>query len=150
MEKHELVGITLSRLIENFKVSPESFEFLDNGSSSNDILIWQPKITLTDKDSTIVQDPNNNHAIIIQFNKLNNELSCHIFLKPFINITSIYAQKADSVIFSRRWLEKLRGNYKKFKKLQKLIAKRDRDKESRAYLNKLSSVFPDALDDLIF
>jgi hypothetical protein len=94
--------------------------------------------------NTVVPDSNNNHGVIITWNSNVNELSCHLFIKmpPDINGGS----KADCSMTSKRWFEKYRGNYKKFRVLRDLIIDRERHKENMHYLKKLSSVFPDTLD----
>lgn len=151
MTKEELVGITIQQLIEHFYNSPESFEYYDQNrkpaSSIQPTIFWQPKIQLGDYLSSVVQDPNNNHAVVINFNPLNNELTCYLFLKAPPNFASLSGGfPADCVISSRRWFEQYRGNYRKFNKLRKLIVKRDKQLENMNYLKKLSSVFPDTMD----
>lgn len=146
MEKHELVGLTLDRLIDHFKVSPESFEFTDNGSPT---VIWQPKIQLGDLTTNSVNDPHNTHAVVVRYIDINNQMACYLFLsqqaEPASNI-----HKADSAIYSSRWFEKYRSNYSKLMKLKKLIEARNAKKANLTYLRKLSSVFPDTLDDRLF
>ena len=151
MHKHELVGITLQHLMEHFRTSPESFEYLDHNSKpmyANDCIIWQPKVQLGDIMSTTVDDPNNGHAVVVMFNDLTNELTCYIFLKAPPNLTSMSnpAYPADCVVTSRRRFEKWRNNYKMFSALKDLILIRNKRKESMTYLKKLSSVFPDTMD----
>ncbi len=147
MNKHELVGMTIQHLINHFKSSPESFEYSPNQVS----IVWHPKVQLGDYSSTVVQDPNNNHAVVIMFNNLNNELTCHIFLRVPTNLSNLCSgQNADCVISSKRAFEKWRGNYRKFSKLKDLIIERDRQRENLVYLKKLNSVFPDTLDTNLF
>src|ERR1035437_941962 len=105
MDKYELVGITLQQLIEHFKSSPESFEFYDQNrkpnSSMHPTIFWQPKIQLGDYMSTIVQDPNNNHAVVVSFNMMVNEITCLIFLKAPSNLANANGgQAADCTITS--------------------------------------------------
>lgn len=146
MEKHELVGITLQRLIYHFKESPESFEFHDGFTMGYTVptIIFRPKIQLSDHSSTVVADPNNEHAVVVCFNPNINEISCHIFMKA---TASLNVTTADISISSCRWFEKLRSNYRKFESLRVLIAERDQFKHNRNYLKKLSSVFPDTMDN---
>ena len=152
MSRNELVGITIQQLIEHFKRSPESFEYYDHDSKPSSqqmqpTIFFQPKVQLSDYMSTIVEDPNNNHAVIVSFNQINNELTCYLFLKAPINLQSNSSNPvADSVVSSRQWFEKWRGNYRKFNKLRKLILDRDKRKENLTYLKKLAYVFPDTLD----
>ena len=151
MDKHELVGMTIQQLIEHFKSSPESFEYYDHdrkhNSSTHPTIFWQPKVQLGDYMSTVVQDPNNNHAVVVNFNPLNNELTCYLFMKAPPNFASLSGgQVADCVMTSARWFERYRGNYRKFIKLKNLIIARDKRKENLTYLKKLSSVFPDTMD----
>jgi hypothetical protein len=146
MDKYELINITLQRLIDHFERSPESFEFKDS------VVIWQPKVALSDQYSIPVNDPNNNHAVAIGFNSCINELKCYLFLKTTYGLSFPNPQlsNADSVMTSSRWFEKWRGNYRKYCKLVKLIQTRDKHKENMEYLRKLTSLFPDAVDDHIF
>jgi hypothetical protein len=149
MQKHELVGITIQHLIEHFKSSPESFEYYDQDrrphTSMHPTIFWQPKVQLGDPSSSIVQDPNNSHAVVVSFH--NNELTCWVFLKAPLNLQSSSAcQAADCVMTSSRPFEKWRGNYRKFKQLRKLILARDKYIENLTYLRKLSTVFPDTMD----
>ncbi len=150
MDKYELVGITIQKLIDHFAGSPESFEYYDSerkpNQSMHPTIFWQPKVQLGDYMSTVVQDPNNSHAVVVNFNPLNNELTCYLFLKAPSNISSIGGHAADCVMSSKRWFERYRGNYRKFKKLRDLIIARDKRKENLTYLKKLSSVFPDSMD----
>jgi hypothetical protein len=150
MDKHELVGMTIQKLIEHFKMSPESFEYYDSERRPNQAvqptITWQPKIQLNDHSSTVVNDPNNVHAVIVMFNPMINELSCYLFLKAPPNLITNHGTTADCVITSKRAFEKWRGNYRKFKKLRDLIIARDKRRENMDYLRKLSSVFPDAMD----
>jgi hypothetical protein len=149
MNRYELVGMTIQNMIDRFKTSPESFTFCDSQSKHNrcvyPTIVWQPRIQLSDN-SAAVMDPNNNSAVVIVFNTFANDLSCYVFLKAPINPTTWVPHMADSVAVSDRWFEKLRGNYRKFKKLRNLVRVRDRNMENLLYLNKLSSVFPDTLD----
>ena len=149
MHKHELVGITIQQLIEHFKISPESFEFYDQDrrphTSMHPTVFWQPKVQLGDASSSVVDDPNNGHAVVVSFH--NGELTCYIFLKAPANLQSSSAcQAADSVVSSARSFEKWRGNYRKFKHLRNLILARDKYRENLIYLKKLSAVFPDTMD----
>jgi hypothetical protein len=151
MDKHELVGMTIKQLIEHFKSSPESFEYYDQTRKPNSCMqptiVWQPKVQLGDYMSTVVQDPNNSHAVVVSFNDMVNELTCYLFLKAPTNLVSMNASAiADCIMTSKRSFEKWRGNYRKFKKLRDLIIARDKHKENLTYLKKLSSVFPDTMD----
>lgn len=142
MDKHELVGLTIDRLLEHFKMSPESFEYLE--SSNHPTIVWRPKVQLGDYMSTIVEDPNNASAVTVSFNYFVNEMYCNIYVKV---PEKFDGAKPDVSISSRRMFENWRSNYRKFKKLKKMIIARDRYKENMIYLKKLSSVFPDTLDD---
>lgn len=151
MHKHELVGMTIQQLIDHFKRSPESFEYYDQDRKPNSSILptifWQPKVQLGDYMSTIVQDPNNNHAVVVSYNAMLNELTCYLFLRAPPNMASIASgHAADCTMSSKRWFENWRGNYRKFKKLRNLIIARDKRKENLIYLKKLSSVFPDTMD----
>lgn len=151
MDKHELVKLTIQKLIDHFKSSPESFEFHDQDRNPNravhPTIYWQPRVQLNDYMSTVIQDPNNCHAVVVNFNPLNNELTCYLFLKAPPNLySSTGGTVADCTMSSRRWFEKWRGSYRKFTQLRDLIIARDKRKENMNYLKKLSSVFPDAMD----
>ena len=108
MDKHELVGITIQQLIEHFKSSPESFEYYDQNKKPHSMqptIFWQPKVQLGDYMSTVVQDPNNNHAVVISFNPMLNELTCYLFMKAppnFASSSSINGAIADCVMSSAR------------------------------------------------
>jgi hypothetical protein len=150
MDKHALVAITIQKLIDHFASSPESFEYYDEtrkvNSSMSPTIFWQPKVQLGDITSATVQDPNNNHAVVVSFNHNLNELTCYLFLNARADLTSLSGQVPDCIMVSKRSFEKWRGNYRKFLKLRDLIVARDKRKENLTYLNKLSSVFPDTLD----
>jgi hypothetical protein len=150
MDKSELMGLTLDMLIAKFEESPESFEFLGQGhlnEATHPTIIWQPKIQLSDLDSTLVNDPNNASAIMVTFNHVFNEMQCHVFIRAPI---TTYGSKADSSIKVCRWFEKWRRNYRKFKKLKQLILNRYKHQEDMEFARHLSSVFPDALDRHLF
>jgi hypothetical protein len=149
MQKHELIGLTLQRLIHHFRESPESFDFMDcttgnMGGHTFPTITFRPKIQLSDHQSTLIQDPNNEHAVVVVFNSHLNEMACYIFMKAPSTLSNMMA---DSTVISGRLFEKWRGNYKKFSKLRELIQDRDQFKANMAYLKKLSSVFPHTMDD---
>ena len=145
MDKAELVGLTLDRLIDHFRASPESFEYSENVSPT---VLWQPKIQIGDLASNPVHDPNNAHAVVVRWNQHFNSVNCYVFLAaPVDPINS--TEKADSTMSSQRYFEKYRGNYRKLMKLKALIQARNARKAQLIYLRKLSSVFPDAIDDHI-
>ena len=150
MDKYELVGITLDRLIDHFASSPESFEYYDcerNPGRLQASIYWQPKVQLNDYMSTVIEDPNNNHAVIVTFHPHMDEVTCFLFLKAPANLVTMSGALADCTISSKRWFERWRGNYRKFRTLRDMIIKRDKLKENMNYLKKLSSVFPDSMDD---
>ena len=99
--------------------------------------------------SKAILDVNNNHAVAVHFNTTINQLTCYLFLKtiPNLALPNPNLSFADSVIVSSRYFERYRGNYRKFCKLRDLIQTRDRRKASMNYLKKLSSLFPDVMDD---
>lgn len=145
MDKAELVSLTLDRLIDHFKLSPESFDFTDNGCPT---VVWQPKIQLDDLTSNSIYDPNNAHAVVVRWNTHFKHVTCYIFLSAPVNPVNCI-DKADSTISSQRWFEYYRGNYRKLMRLKDLIQDREAYKANLIYLRRLSSVFPDALDDHI-
>ena len=144
--------MTIKQLIEHFKSSPESFEYYDQELRPNTLsqptIIWQPKVQLGDYMSTIVHDPNNTHAVVVNYNTFSNELTCYIFLKAPANLPTISSAtlQADCVISSKRPFERWRGNYRKFASLRNMIMANYKRKENMVYLKKLSSVFPDTMD----
>jgi len=152
VDKHELIGMTIQQLIEHFKSSPESFEYYDRDTKSNNsvhpTIVFQPKIQLTDS-ATIIRDPNNNHAVIVVFHEMSSELLCYLFSKAPPNLSSLGVVVADCTISSKQYFIRWRSNYKKFNKLRDLILKRDSNREASEYLDKLSSVFPDSGDENI-
>jgi hypothetical protein len=149
MQNHELIGLTLDKLLTHFRDSPESFEFSDGNTMSHTLptIMFRPKVQLSDHSGTLVNDPNNEHAVLVCWNESINTLSCYIFAKAPSTLNTI---SADINITSGRWFEKWRQNYKKFMLLKELIAERDAYKHNMNYLKKLSSVFPDTLDDKLF
>ena len=150
MDKHELISLTLDRLFDHFKASPESFQYMDSDSSPHKALsptiTWRPRIQLKDSAGTLIDDPNNDHAVILCYNLNLNEFSCYVFLKAPMEWSG---SKADSVVTTKRYFHKLSRNYRRFIKLRNLIRTRDQHKDNLRFLNKLSSVFPDTLDDVI-
>jgi hypothetical protein len=148
MDKAELIGLTLDRLIEHFRDQPESFEYKGSESSSGvSGIFWQPKIQSND---SVVRDPNNHHAVVINWNGMNNTMMCCILLKAPANLSASNSpQVADCVVTVHRWFEKWRGNYRKFCKLRKLIVEREVYLENRGFLSKLTAVFPDSMDEHI-
>jgi len=145
MDKHELVEITIERLLANFEKSPESFDLKlpDSSSYSGPTVTWKPRVQLGSYDSNIVDDPNNNHAIIVSYNPNSGDLTCYLFMKV---PPTFDGSRADHVMASNQYFQKLRSPYRKFKKLINLIKARDVHRENMNYLGKLSSVFPDTLD----
>lgn len=148
MNKHDLVELTIERLLANFERSPESFDLKDDPSKNNGYggytVIWKPRVQLGSYDSNIVDDPNNNHAVVITTSPVTNEIICYLFIKSTVG--AIETAKADYSVASDRPFMTFRSHYRKLKKLIKLIKERDIYKENMTYLSKLSSVFPDTLD----
>jgi hypothetical protein len=142
MDKAELVGITLDRLLAHYALSPESFEFIDNGSPT---IVWRPKIQQDDLTGTPVKDPNNDHAVVVRWNSMYKSVNCYVFVTAPLEPQNC-TDKADSTMSSQRYFEQYRGNYRKLMKLKKLVLERNSQKANLVYLRKLSSVFPDAID----
>jgi len=145
MDKHELVELTIERLLANFEKSPESFDLKmpDSSSYSGPMVTWKPRVQLGSYDSNVVDDPNNNHAVIVMYNPNLGELQCFLFLRA---PTHLDGAKADQTVQSKRPFMYFRAHYRKFKKLIALIKERDVRAANMNYLSKLSSVFPDTLD----
>jgi hypothetical protein len=148
MDKHELVELTIERLLANFEKSPESFDLksADFGNWATPTVTWKPRVQLGSYDSSIVDDPNNNYAVVIVYNVNTETLSCHLFLKTY---SSLDSAKADLSISSNQSFMKFRSRYRKFEKLMNLIKERDLRRDNMNYLSKLSAVFPDTLDSHI-
>ena len=146
MYDHELVGLTIEQLIKHFKLSPESFSFSDrfNSATSRSIptIMWQPRIQLKDYLDSIL-DPNNSGGIMVSWNPYSHEVTCYLFTKTPLDINLC---NPDNTMSSKRWFEKYRSNYKRFKQLKNLIRMYEQHKDSIRYLKKLSAVFPDLLD----
>lgn len=147
MDKRDLVELTIERLLANFERSPESFDLKDptlTGSYGGLTVLWRPRVQLGNYDgSNAIDDPNNNHAVVISINPNTSEINCYLFMKT---PTHYDGAKADYVMSSKQSFMFLRSHYRKLKKLIDLIRKRDLHKENMTYLSKLSSVFPDTLD----
>ena len=146
MDNAELVGLTLDRLIDHFKLSPESFDF--SGGVTHPTVLWRPKVQLDDLNNHSIRDPNNAHAVIVRWNPHFSQVVCYVFLvAPEYPLNAI--DKADSTISSQRYFESWRSNYRKLLKLKRLIEEREAYRANMAYLRKLSSIFPDAVDSHI-
>jgi len=145
MDKHELVELTIERLLANFERSPESFDLKlpDANSYGGPQITWRPRVQLGSYDSNVVDDPNNNHAVVITYNPSSGTLTCFLYLKV---VTNLDGTRADQMVDSHKPLMFCRSHYRKFKKLIKLIQARDIRRKNLEYLSKLSSVFPDTLD----
>jgi hypothetical protein len=156
MDKPELLKIALEQLIEQFKVTPESFyynatfsnTFNSSGTFHNtEAVVWEPKI---DVNGSIIDDPNQYKNIVITFTPGLNEMGCLIFHKDKITGSKYDAAQAEmSTKYSRRF-ERCRSNYKKFKYLCNLITTRDKRHEYRQFLTKLYSIFPGTMDKHLF
>ena len=150
MDKAELIGLTLDRLLEHFKNSPESFEYDDSqrnvNGTINPIILWKPRIQM-DPYAPAVIDPHNNHAVIVVYHEILGQMQCHLLFNAPSDLKTTSNYKPDCSIITQRWFEKWRSNYRKFCRLRELIISRDLYKENRGYLRKLNSIFPDTLDD---
>lgn len=154
MNKPELIKIALDQLLDQFKLSPESFDYHeDMGDFSNktSAILWEPKIELN---GDRVDDPNQYKAIVVTFKPKDNEIACHIFTKNSSSANnSSYRydlSKSEACTKYSRKFEKLRGNYRRFKKLANLIYQRDRRNENKAFLMKLYGLFPGTMDKHLF
>jgi len=145
MNKAELVNLTLDNLIEHFKVSPESFEFSE---SVGPTIVFKPKIQLGDLTTDVVHDPNNSHVVVVRWNSFYKHVACYVFITATKDPLGALG-KADVSTQSQRWLEKYRGNYKKLMLLIDLVKDRDNQKANLIYLRKLSTIFPDTMDNHI-
>lgn len=145
MDKRDLVELTIERLLANFETSPESFELKDSGLDnlySGVTIVWRPKIQLNNYDH-VVNDPNNNHSVVVILCPNTSRISCYLFLKA---PPTYDGARADYAVSSLELFMRWRSHYRKLRKLVKLIRARDLYRENMQYLSKLSSVFPDTLD----
>ena len=156
MNKPELLKIALEQLIEQFKATPESFQyngkFWNSFSSSgtlhnSEAIVWEPKI---DVNGSIIDDPNQYKNMVITFTPGLNEMSCLRFNKPKITGSRYDIAHAEMSTKYCRRLEKYRSNYKKFKYLRNLIIVRNKRHEYRQFLKKLYSIFPGTMDKHLF
>lgn len=148
MTKKELVSITLDKLFNRFRESPECFELIYTPFASQTYgldftVMWKPKIQLAGDGEDLVDDPNNQGAVAIKLNESSGEIACYVYNKA---PNSFCSSLADSVILIKMKFIKMRTIRKKIVKLKDLIVKRDEMNDHMKYLKKLSSVFPDVLD----
>jgi hypothetical protein len=154
MNKPELIKIALDQLLDQFKLSPESFDYhedVGDYSSKASAILWEPKIELN---GDRVDDPNQYKAIVITFKPKDNEMACHIFTKsnPQVgaSVSRYDLSKSEACTKYTRRFETFRNNYRKFKKLANLITQRDRRNENKAFLMKLYGLFPATMDKHLF
>jgi hypothetical protein len=154
MNKPELIKIALDQLLEQFRASPESFDYHeDMGDYSNkaSAILWEPKIELN---GDRIDDPNQYKSIVVTFKPKENEMACHIFTKNSATASSgahrYDLSKSEACTKYSRNFERFRGNYRRFKKLASLIINRDRRNENKAFLMKLYGVFPGTMDKHLF
>jgi hypothetical protein len=151
MTKDDLLSITLDQLLDAFKRTPECFELMDREIDPNMSLIgptikWSFKLDL---DGMIIPDPNNAaRTIIISYNDMGKQLSCHIFFRE-VNAAN-QAIMADAQATAKYAFPILSSSYRKFHKLRNKLIRRHRDKENDRFLRKLQSIFPTTFDNDIF
>lgn len=155
MTKADILSITLDQLIGRFETNPESFDYvgcdLEKKSSlkfDNDSVIWQTKI---ESNSEIIVDPTSQQrTIVVNYSIIEKALKVYIYNCTFESVGSIYQVKADACIEHKAYFIRFTRNFRKFNKLKNLILAREEHNEARSFLKKLSSTFPDTLDNHIF
>lgn len=154
MTREELIHLTLGQLSESLKTSPQNFRLEDlelgpvNGSFNGPTIIWQFKVEI--QPGSYIQDPlNATRTIIVTYNKIAKQISCHIYFREVNTINS--AMMPDSqATFQCCEFPILNRTYRQFMKLRKQLIQRRREKEYLDYLKKLNDIFPSTHVDEIF
>lgn len=155
MTKEELVYITLKQLSENFNTSPENFRLEDaelgptQGSFPGPTIIWQFKVELKDGEQPIIDPLNATRTIIVTFNKISNQLSCHIYLREVNTISSATMADSQAVVQCCSF-PILNRTYRRFKQIRESLIDRRREKEFWDYMKKLNNIFPSTHEDELF
>lgn len=154
MNRCDIVGLTLDQLLENFPLSPESFDYEDmhytpHKNTSHPTIIWQPKVELKDG---VVPDPNNEvKTIVVWYNENLSELNCAIIPGPATSWRSVaMLVGATDINCPITGIIALNSHYRKFMKLKRLIMAKDQMKHNNDFLKKLHSIFPGTFDKHIF
>lgn len=156
MTKEELVHITLKQLKESFASTPENFRLEDpangntTGSFPGPTIIWQFKVKIDD--SRYISDPlNSTKTIIVSYNKMAKQLSCHIYSREVNSLNSAMMPDTQTLVqYSEFYPAFFNRTYRQFCNLKKSIIKRKNDKEYSDYMKKLSQIFPTTGDEDLF
>ena len=154
MTRHDLVGLTLDQLLNNFASGPECFdlevaEAKSFSAGPSDAIMWKHKI----ENGDIIQDPTQPmRTVIIVNNKATETIQCFIHFRDMISATNAMNHKPDAQVESKAvgFFRKWDSNYRKFEKLKRLIQQNNAARENTSFLNKLHTVFPGCWDEYIF
>lgn len=156
MTKEELIHITLKQLSESLIVSPENFRLEDpslgstNGSFPGPTIIWQFRVKI--EEDKYINDPLNSvKTIIVTFNRIANQLECHIFNREVNSLNSAMMAEAVSKITYNQYLSpSFYRTYRQFMSLRNGLVKRKAEKEAIDYMKRLSGIFPGTHEDELF
>lgn len=154
MTKEELIHITLKQLSESLKVSPDNFRLEDlevgpvSGSFHGPTILWQFKVQL--KEGQYIQDPHNaSRTIIVTFNKLAKQLSCHIYFREINTINNAIIPESQATVQCYEF-PILNRTYRQFMKIRQQLIDQRHEKEYHDYMRKLNNIFPTTHDEELF
>lgn len=145
MDKWQLIGVALDQLISQWNFRQNDFEVDTNDATLYEYKItWLPK-SLNQDGSVNPTDPMSiSRAVIITFNKHNNELGCSICK---VNSTGVITP--ETTIYATKVLVHIRKNFRKFMWLRSQILVRDKAKKNNKFFEELYKIFPRTLDEHI-
>lgn len=155
MTKEELIHITLKQLSESYRLTPENFRLEDpelgqtQGNFPGPTIIWQFRIQM--KDGQIIQDPNNTcKTIIVTYNRIAKQLSCHIYFREVNSVNSAIMPESQVVIQLSEFMPYLNRTYRQFMELRGILIQARKEKDFVDYLQKLNKIFPSTHEDDLF
>ena len=156
MTKEQLIHITLKQLNESLKIQPENFRLEDpslgqtQGSFPGPTVIWQFRFQLDE--NKFIPDPLNSvKTIIVTYNKLAKQLSCHIYNREVNSLNGAMMAEAQAVISYNEFLPaRFYRTYRQFLHLRKGLMKRRTEKEYVDYMKRLNGIFPATHEEDLF
>lgn len=146
MNKEELIYLTLKQLNSSLDITPQNFRLEDpeigtnNGHFPGPTIIWQFRVEV--QPGSYIQDPlNANRTIIVTYNKMSNQLSCHIYFREVNTMNSAIMADSQAMIQLRDF-KIIHRTWRQFDKLRKRLIKAKREQEYVDYLKKLNTIFP--------